>query len=322
MNSTNLNSMNSEKKNHKAIFNYNYSSFIYKEIIIMKILSFGEVLWDVYPDAAHLGGAPLNFAAHLALQGADAYFVSAVGKDELGEETVQEVEKLGVKTDYISVSDKETGKCLVTLDENAVPKYNLLTDVAYDHIAMPEFSADDEFDAIAFGTLALRMNNNIEVLKDIIRTANYKEIYSDLNIRPPFYSDESISFCMSNATIVKISDEELPTVTQSLLKKELDVKSAAEALSEAFGQLKLIIITCGAEGSCAYDCISKTFYEAPVVPVKVVSTVGAGDSFGAAFLYKYFNKEDIQSCLEYASKVSAMVVSHKDAIPKDLYNSL
>ena len=286
----------------------------------MKILSFGEVLWDVYPDAAHLGGAPLNFAGHLALQGADAYFVSAVGKDILGEKTIREVKKLGVKTDYISVSEsKETGKCIVTLDENAVPKYDLLSDVAYDYIQLPDFKADHDFDAIAFGTLALRMNNNIEVLKAIIKNAKHKEIYSDLNIRPPFYSEESIRFCMSNATIAKISDEELPIITKCLIGKDLDYKSAAVAFAEAYGQLKLIIITKGADGSCTYDSRTKTFYETPAALVKVVSTVGAGDSFGAAFLYKYFNKEDIPSCMEYASKVSALVVGQKDAIPTDLY---
>ena len=289
----------------------------------MKILSFGEVLWDVYPDAAHLGGAPLNFAAHLALQGVEAYFVSAVGKDDLGEKTVEEVKNLGVKTDYISVSGaKETGKCIVTLGENAVPKYDLLKDVAYDHISLPEFKEEDVFDVIGFGTLALRMNNNIEVLKEIINKANYKEIYSDLNIRPPFYSDESISFCLSNATIVKISDEELPVVTNSIFGDTLPIEDAACAFAEKFNQLKLIIITKGANGSCVYDCKNKVFHEADVVKAEVVSTVGAGDSFGAAFLYKYFCNESLQNCLEYASKVSAYVVSQKDAIPKDLYNRI
>ena len=57
----------------------------------MKVLSFGEVLWDVYTDGAVLGGAPLNFAAHTSIQGAESYLISAVGNDELGRKTLEEV---------------------------------------------------------------------------------------------------------------------------------------------------------------------------------------------------------------------------------------
>lgn len=52
----------------------------------MKVLSFGEVLWDIYPDKKYIGGAPLNFAAHLAKHGEEIYMLSCLGKDSLGEE--------------------------------------------------------------------------------------------------------------------------------------------------------------------------------------------------------------------------------------------
>ena len=49
------------------------------------VLSFGEVLWDLFPDSRVIGGAPFNFAAHRSKLGAEVSFVSAVGQDELGE---------------------------------------------------------------------------------------------------------------------------------------------------------------------------------------------------------------------------------------------
>ena len=206
----------------------------------MKILSFGEVLWDVYPDGAVLGGAPLNFAAHTSIQGAESYLISAVGNDELGRKTLEEVKKLGVKTEYISVnSEKETGKCLVTLDENATPSYNLLSDVSYDYIEAPDI-LDERFDVLAYGTLALRGDFNKKSLERLISKENFSDIYSDLNIRPPFYSDESIDFCLRNATIVKISDEELSTVTLSALGKELSNTDSAKELSKKFSQIKIV----------------------------------------------------------------------------------
>ena len=99
----------------------------------MKLLSFGEVLWDVFEGEAHLGGAPLNFAAFSAILGAEAKLLSAVGDDELGRRALHHIEALSVGTEYVSVlRDKATGRCLVTRDASALPTYNLLDDVAYD----------------------------------------------------------------------------------------------------------------------------------------------------------------------------------------------
>ena len=76
----------------------------------MKVLSFGEIIWDVYPDEKHLGGAPLNFAAHFAKQGGEAYMLSALGDDELGKEALNKLSLWKVNAEYVSVlSGKDTG---------------------------------------------------------------------------------------------------------------------------------------------------------------------------------------------------------------------
>ena len=93
----------------------------------MIALSFGEILWDVYPDKKFLGGAPLNFAAHLKKHGENVYMMSALGNDELGKEAIKRIEDWIINTSYIlSLDDKPTGSCMVALDENKVPSYNLL----------------------------------------------------------------------------------------------------------------------------------------------------------------------------------------------------
>ena len=55
----------------------------------MKILAFGEILWDIFPNKKCIGGAPLNFAAHAAKQGSEAYILSAVGQDTFGDEAIK-----------------------------------------------------------------------------------------------------------------------------------------------------------------------------------------------------------------------------------------
>ena len=129
----------------------------------MKVLSFGEVLWDVYPQEKFIGGAPFNFAAHLAMHGEEVFMLSAVGADDLGNETIEEINRLGVSTKYISrVGGKPTGRCDVELDENAVPSYALLQDVAYDYIDCDAIG--DGFDVLYFGTLSLRSRYNLDSL--------------------------------------------------------------------------------------------------------------------------------------------------------------
>ena len=86
----------------------------------MKILSFGEIIWDVYENESFIGGAPLNLAAHCSKQGAKSFMLSAVGNDADGKASLKEVEGFNVKTDFVFINnEKETGKCIVTLNEKA-----------------------------------------------------------------------------------------------------------------------------------------------------------------------------------------------------------
>ncbi len=284
-------------------------------MIRMKVLSFGEILWDIYPDKKYIGGAPLNFAAHLAKHGEESYMLSCLGKDDLGEEALLRLKESNVLIDFVSLSDsKKTGQCLVTLDKNAVPTYDLKKNVAFDYIDCDNL--DKAFDVLYFGTLALRNKYNLDSLNNLLKKQRFKDIFVDINIRTPFYSCVSVSFCMNNATILKVSSEELPIVMDLLsINSSVGYKEFAKTIKEKYSNIKIVIITLGADGAYCYDCNRDDEYRCESQKVKVVSTVGAGDSFSAAFLYQYFRKKDIQLCLEYASKIAGYVVSEYDAVP-------
>ena len=206
----------------------------------MNILSFGEILWDVYPDTKCLGGAPLNFAAHLKKHGENVFMMSAVGNDDLGNEAKKHIDALGISAKYITeLKDKTTGRCMVTLDENKVPLYNLLQDVAYDYISWDKIT--DSFDVLYFGTLALRSENNFHQINKLIKEGEFKHVFVDINIRPPFYSEESVTFSIEKATVLKISIEELPVVSEILgLGMSTDYKEFATRLSDLYSNLKYI----------------------------------------------------------------------------------
>ncbi len=144
---------------------------------------------------------------------------------------------------------------------------------------------------------------------------NFRDDSTNINIRKPFVSKEVVELAFCNATIIKISDEELPVVTNLIFNKEYDYIKASKVIGEQFGNIKLVIITLGEKGAFAYNCKNDTVYSCKAEEVEVVSTVGTGDSFSATFLNKYLKGVDMEQCLKSASKVSAFVVSKSEAIP-------
>ena len=280
-----------------------------------EIFSFGEILWDVFGNEAHLGGAPLNFAAFCAALGMEAELLSAVGDDELGARALEVVRALGVGTKHVAIlSGKKTGQCLVTLNEQALPSYNLLDDVAYDYITPPR---EDAADVLAFGTLSLRREHNKETLAAILRAHAFSEVFVDLNVRLPFTMPESIRLALSYATILKFSDEEMGYVSNALDMACETPEQLAKDICLRFPQIRQVLVTKGACGSFCYTPSGDTVY-CDAVKTEVVSTVGAGDSFGATFLCEYLKGLPIPSCLAFASKVSAIVCSRKEAVPADI----
>jgi fructokinase len=237
-----------------------------------------------------------------------------VGNDPLGKEAIRLAKELGIRTDAIATdAELPTGQCIVSLDERGVPSYHIPEQMSYDRIPIPPVSK--HFDVFAFGTFALRSKQNRETLRAVMTQHRFSQIYADLNIRPPFYSKESIALCLENATIVKISDEELPLVTRTIFEAALNLEQAVTRIAKEYPQIRLLLITKGADGAVCYDLASTAQYDCPAEPAEVVSTVGAGDSFGATFLTRYAQTGDIDSAMRLAAKVSAFVVSNKEAIP-------
>ncbi len=279
-----------------------------------RILSFGEIIFDIYPDGrAHLGGAPLNFAVHAARSGAEAALLSAVGVDDLGRRALEALSTLGVDTSPVTVVEHaETGRCLVTLDAAGVPAYCIAEDTAYDRLSLPAVDSLS-YDAIAFGTLALRSGHNRRLLQSLLERGAFSTVFCDLNLRPPHVSEEAVALCLSHAEILKVSDGEWDDLKSLFSIGASDLLRGAVALKAYAPHLRLLLVTCGDAGAYAADLVSGNLYFEAAHPAAVVSTVGAGDSFGAAFLCSYLDGSPIQACLSYAAQRAACVVSQLGA---------
>ncbi len=282
----------------------------------MRILSFGEVLYDVFPTARHIGGAPMNFAAHAARQGATAYLVSAVGRDVLGDAAMEEMAALGIRTALIARVDAPTGRCEVTLDADGTPHYDLHGGVAYDAIPYP--TAEDSADCLYFGTLALRSRQNTETLSRLIEAHPSAVVFVDVNVRPPHTTADALGYAFAHADILKISEEELPTVWKAVLPDchpAEDGEAALAALADAYPHIRLWVLTRGEHGALAYLPAEGRLVYTPAVPTRAVSTVGAGDSFSAALVVGLLRGAPLEKAMLHAARVAAYVVAHEGAVP-------
>ncbi len=286
----------------------------------MKILSFGEIIWDIYGESRSIGGAPFNFAAHASICKDEAFILSAVGDDDLGVEALSEAQNLGVSCAYVDIDpEKSTGTCTVLLDEKGVPRFSVATDTAYDRIRVNPDIIKEGFDLFAFGTLALRTENNKKLLSDLIASGVAEKTLLDLNLREPFYSLDTVVFALERANILKMNENELAYVTREITHTEgMELQVSLKELSDKYKNIELILVTYGAYGSYGYNCRTGELFGCSAKRVNVKSTVGAGDCFGAVFASLYFKGEDIPSCLKAASERSARVVASDKAVPDEM----
>ena len=289
-----------------------------------RILSVGEIIWDVYPTSREIGGAPLNFAAHCAICGAESLLLSALGKDELGEAAYAMLARVGVDSRFVATVDAPTGQCTVTLDAQGIPHYCIEKDVAYDRISLSEdlrALVAKGVDACCFGTLIQRTPAARATIRELLRVGRFGEVFCDVNLRPDSYDAESARLCLESATVLKLSREEEPILRQlGLYTATSDTpEDVLHVIADTYRNLHTVLLTDGGEGAYAYLRREDTvLYEPAHNAGPVVSTVGAGDSFGAAWLFSYLSGDAPALSLRLAAERSGLVVARREAIPTDL----
>lgn len=281
------------------------------------IIGMGEVLWDVLPEGKKLGGAPCNFAYHVSQFGLDSCAVSAIGDDALGAEIIRSLDEKHVNY-HIDTVPYPTGTVLVELDADGVPQYEIKENVAWDNIpytARLETLAQ-RTQAICYGSLAQRnvvSRNTINRFLDAIPAENDPLIVFDINLRQGFYTKEIICNSMERCNILKINDEELVTVSRLFGYPGIDLQDKCWILLGKYN-LKMLILTCGINGSYVFTPGRVSFQPTPTV--QVADTVGAGDSFTAAFIASILRGDDVTEAHRRAVEVSAYVCTQNGAMPE------
>ncbi|HEX2607797.1 MAG TPA: carbohydrate kinase [Flavisolibacter sp.] len=273
---------------------------------------FGEVLWDLLPTGAQPGGAPMNVAYHLQKCGLPTAMISRVGQDERGEQLLQVLQRNGVTTEFVQVdTHHQTGIVHATPGSQHEMSYEIVAPVAWDFIEADAKSLEivSTADYFICGSLAARSSVSHQSLLQYLEAARKKII--DINLRPPHYTRELVSYLLKQASIAKLNDHEL-----TLMASWFDGPSASSDqvkwLQDHF-TIPLILITLGSKG--AMVCQEGKIITHPGFPAVVADTVGSGDSFLAAFISKLQKGSSLSESLKFANAMGAFIASKKGACP-------
>ena len=214
-----------------------------------RILSCGEVLWDLFPDGARFGGAPANFACHAAILGGEVSMLSAVGGDARGGIALAILRGLVIETSLVQrVADARTGSVGVSVDAEGKPAFEIHPNSAWDRIAWTNAleARVGEVDAIYFGTLGQRGELSRVTIRRALSVAKTRGILRvlDVNLRRPFYDAALIRDSIAQASVLKLSDDELGEVSAACgVATDACPETALRTLLMKFGLALVVMIS-------------------------------------------------------------------------------
>ncbi len=279
------------------------------------VAAIGEVLWDVYPDAARFGGAPANFACHAAALGADVPLISAVGVDDLGTRALAILAAHGVDSSCVSrETDFATGEVDVKLDHAGRASYRFATDSAWDHIRWTDSieTVARQADAVCFGTLGQRSPVSRDTIRKFVAATPPGSMRMfDVNLRQTFYDAEVIDASLRLANAVKLNETEMPVVSRMCGITGSDHRKMLRKLLTRY-ELMIAALTLGADGALLVTVDEESL--CPAHPTTVVDTVGAGDAFTATIVIDFLHGVLLGEINRHANAVASFVCSQAGAV--------
>lgn len=283
----------------------------------MRIVSIGEVLWDVITAAEHLGGAPLNLAVHATRLGHEVLLVSAVGDDDRGRRALAKMRGLGLAIDFIQrVGDQPTGSATVGLDAGGQPHFTIHRPAAYDFVELSEYDLErltsPTPDWICHGTLFQSTSRGRAVTEEVLSRSPGARCFYDVNLRTDSCPPSFLHELLLRADVVKCNEREACAIGRCFGWNPTSLEQFCRICAEEF-VLEGICVTLEARG-CAL-LVGREYVEVDGFQIQVADPVGAGDAFSAALLHGLHRGWSAAAIGEFANRVGAIVASRHGAVP-------
>ena len=278
----------------------------------MRAVSWGEVLWDLFPDAERLGGAPANVAYHLAALGREVALVSRVGDDPAGRRATAALAAAGVEVSAVQTDRvRPTGAVEVAL-EGGEARYRLRAGCAWEHIEFDGAAAAAVAGAhaICFGTLSQRQAAARGALEAALaaRGAGCLAV-CDLNLRPGEQDRELVRWALGAAELIKLNERE-----EAQLAALFGVRDVVDWL---LGDLAMrqVALTRGPAGCTIFTTAGQRFDQAGFPTTPGCDTVGCGDAFSAVWIDRLLAGAPLAPALEAACRYASFVAGQPGATP-------
>ena len=282
------------------------------------ILGIGELLWDMLPEGARLGGAPANYGVMAGRLGDRAAILSRIGRDALGDDALHALKDFPVDCGQLQIDPEQpTGTVTVKFDDGQ-PSYTIHEPAAWDFFEPTEawLGEVSRADAVCFGSLAQRGGQSRRTIHELVKATRpqCQKIF-DVNLRAPFYSAEIVRDSLHLASVMKMNDAEAPLVLSLLgLGAAASLRESAERLLAEFAGLTLVAITRGGEGSLLVG--RSEWNEHPGISTRVADTIGAGDAFTAAMTHYLLRGAPLATLNEAGNRWGSFVASQAGAMPE------
>lgn len=288
-----------------------------RELPKSPVVCAGELLADRWPDGTEFpGGAPANVAFHVAALGVKSVLLSRVGDDPSGRRLRGWLRGAGVSMDCCQIDgERPTGVVAVDPAGAGGPRYDIAGPAAWDFL-----EASEEARALAagsrvfvFGTLAQRYPVSRAAIRELAAAAarGGSCVLADLNLRAPFFDEETVLWTLRHSRVLKLGREELLQVS-SLLAASGTEREMFTGLLREFA-IPCGVLTAGSDGAWIYE--DGELSHQPAAPAEAVDPVGAGDAFAAVLAAGLARGRKLRELAPQAACVAAYVVSQRGATP-------
>jgi sugar/nucleoside kinase (ribokinase family) len=244
-----------------------------------------------------LGSSSAILAHNLAVLGSSVGFVTKLGQDAMGRIALERLAESGADVSHVVyASGTGSGVTLILPHDN---ERHILTyagtifELAFEDLDLGYLSSARHFHLSSFflhRALADR-------IPELFRYMKGKGLSTSLDTN----DDPDDLWAASLRETLKYVDVILPNEREA--KKIAATDDLEQAIVWLSDRVPSVVIKLGARGAMAVSGGER--YTAAPSPVRVVDTVGAGDSFDAGFLYQYVKGADIQGCLDFGNLTGA-----------------
>lgn len=283
----------------------------------MRLLCFGEIVWDEIRGERFIGGGPFNVAAHASILGVDEVFLySAVGRESLGEATRDVIRQSGVRDEFVKTVDADTCVVKATIDSSGNASFAIPDPTSFDEIEVTDDDLqrirDLQFDAIYFGTIAQRRQQTRSSLRRLVEHGGFRHVLCDVNLRMSFYNRDVLDWSFRHSDTLKLNEDEAAVIRELFGIDEADREAFCRRLERDFG-IRWVCLTGGENG--AWICSREGFSHCPASRVDVVDTIGSGDAFAAAMIRNLYADSSPDAACAFACRVGGFVASRRGAVP-------